>query len=48
LGGLRGAPLDEDSYDTDDRVDIEFERPQPGPMLLGWGSHFGLGQFEAV
>lgn len=28
--------------------EIEFEAPVRGPVLLGYGSHYGLGQFEAV
>ena len=27
---------------------IEFAEAQPGPILLGYGAHYGLGQFEAV
>jgi CRISPR-associated protein Csb2 len=27
---------------------IEFDRPQSGPILLGYASHFGLGLFRAV
>ncbi len=26
---------------------LEFEEAQPGPILLGYGAHYGLGQFEA-
>jgi CRISPR-associated protein Csb2 len=28
--------------------EIEFNEPQIGPIVVGFGSHFGLGQFEAV
>ena len=28
--------------------EIEFEEPVKGPVLLGYGSHYGLGQFEPV
>jgi CRISPR-associated protein Csb2 len=28
--------------------ELVFAEPQRGPMLLGYGCHFGLGQFEAV
>jgi CRISPR-associated protein Csb2 len=28
--------------------DLVFAEPQRGPMLLGYGCHYGLGQFEAV
>ena len=28
--------------------DIAFDVPQEGPILLGFGSHYGLGEFEAV
>ncbi len=27
---------------------VTFKAPVTGPLLLGYGSHFGLGQFEAV
>ncbi len=27
---------------------IEFDRPQQGPLALGYASHFGLGTFAAV
>lgn len=27
---------------------IEFERPQQGPIAIGYASHFGLGLFQAV
>jgi CRISPR-associated protein Csb2 len=29
-------------------VRISFDRPVPGPICLGYGSHFGLGRFRAV
>jgi CRISPR-associated protein Csb2 len=28
--------------------ELVFREPQQGPLLLGYGSHFGLGQFEAL
>jgi CRISPR-associated protein Csb2 len=28
--------------------ELFFAEPQQGPILLGWGSHYGLGAFEAV
>jgi hypothetical protein len=28
--------------------ELLFAEPQQGPILLGWGSHYGLGAFEAV
>jgi hypothetical protein len=28
--------------------ELVFAEPQRGPMLLGYGCHYGLGQFEAV
>jgi len=27
---------------------IVFAEAQPGPILLGYGAHYGLGQFEAA
>ena len=27
-------------------IRLEFERPVPGPIAIGYGSHFGLGLFE--
>ncbi|APR87003.1 hypothetical protein A7982_12352 [Minicystis rosea] len=27
--------------------EITFEEEQHGPILLGYGAHYGLGQFEA-
>ncbi len=28
--------------------EIAFDVDQEGPILLGFGSHYGLGQFEAI
>lgn len=30
------------------RLELRFEEPVHGPIALGYGAHFGLGQFEAV
>jgi len=44
----KGAPSLPPPSPAGHDVRLHFSEPEPGPLALGYGSHFGLGLFEAV
>jgi len=45
---VRRAPAAPPPVDIGFSLRLAFEAPVSGPVVLGYGSHFGLGRFEAI